>query len=74
MNNIVIYSSKPMPDIEAVLMEIDECEVRMVEIGKMKDYAILNPSLMIKSIGESGIIDIKSSLSLSLRYLPIRCS
>lgn len=47
MNNIVIYSSKPMPGLEALLAEIDEVDVRTVDINQMKDYAIINPSLMI---------------------------
>lgn len=47
MSNIVIYSSKPMPEIQAVLCEIDEAEVRVVTIDQMKDYAVINPSLMI---------------------------
>ena len=47
MSNIVIYSTKPMPELEAVLMDIDEAETRTVSIEQMKDYATLNPSLMI---------------------------
>ena len=47
MSNIVIYSTKPMPELEAVLMDIDEAEVRTVSIDQMKDYAVLNPSLML---------------------------
>lgn len=47
MSNIVIYSTKPMPELQAKLMEIDEAEVRVVSIEKMKDYAVINPSLMI---------------------------
>lgn len=47
MSNIIIYSTKPMPDVQAVLSEIDEAEVRVVSIDQMKDYAVLNPSLMI---------------------------
>ncbi|MBE7710826.1 MAG: GGDEF domain-containing protein [Cyanobacteria bacterium SIG31] len=47
MNNIVIYSSKPMPELEAVLMDIDEAEVKTVNIDQMKDYAMHNPSLML---------------------------
>ena len=47
MKNIVIYSSKPMPELEAVLMDIDEAEIRVTDINQMKDYALLNPSLMI---------------------------
>ena len=47
MSNIVIYSSKPMPELQATLSEIDEAEVRVVTIEQMKDYAVINPSLMI---------------------------
>ncbi len=47
MNNIVIYSTKPMPDLQAILYDIDDAEVKTVSIDQMKDYAILNPSLMI---------------------------
>ena len=47
MNNIVIYSSKPMPGVETLLAEIDEVEVKTVDINQMKDYAIINPSLMV---------------------------
>ena len=47
MNNIVIYSSKPMPGLETLLAEIDDAEVRTVDINQMKDYALINPSLML---------------------------
>ena len=47
MSNIVIYSTKPMPELQATLMDIDEAEVRVVSIDQMKDYAVINPSLMI---------------------------
>ena len=47
MNNIVIYSSKPMPELEALLLDVDDAEIRTVDINQMKDYAVLNPSLMI---------------------------
>ena len=47
MSNIVIYASKPMPELEASLAEIDETEIRTVSIDQIKDYAIMNPSLMI---------------------------
>jgi len=47
MSNIVIYATKPMPELEAALMEIDEADVRTVDISQMKDYAVSNPSLMI---------------------------
>lgn len=47
MNNIIIYSSKPLPGVETLLMDIDDAEIRTLEIDQMKDYAIVNPSLMI---------------------------
>lgn len=47
MNNIVIYSTKPMPDLEALLFEVDDADVRTIDINQMKDYAVLNPSLMV---------------------------
>lgn len=47
MNNIVIYSTKPNVELEAILMDIDEAEIRTVDINQMKDYAVINPSLMI---------------------------
>lgn len=47
MSNIVIYSTKPMPELEAVFMDIDEADIRTVSIEQMKDYAVINPSLMI---------------------------
>ena len=47
MSNIVIYSTKPMPELQAKLMEIDEVDVRVVSIDQIKDYAVINPSLMI---------------------------
>ena len=47
MSNIVIYSTKPMPDLQAKLMDIDEVDVRVVAIDQIKDYAVINPSLMI---------------------------
>ena len=49
MSNIIIYSTKPMPDLETLLAEVDEAEVRTIEISNMKDYAVINPSLMIVS-------------------------
>ncbi len=47
MSNIVIYSTKPAPDIQAVLADIDEADVKVISIDQIKDYAIVNPSLMI---------------------------
>ena len=49
MSNIVIYSTKPMTELESFLTEVDEAEVRTVDIQQMKDYAVINPSLIIVS-------------------------
>ena len=47
MSNIVIYSTKPMAELEALLSDVDEADIRTVDIQQMKDYAVINPSLMI---------------------------
>ncbi len=47
MSNIIIYSTKPMPELTEILSEIDEAETRVVSVEQIKDYAVLNPSLMI---------------------------
>ena len=47
MSNIVIFSTKPMPEIQNVLSDIDEAEVKTVLIDQIKDYAAFSPSLMI---------------------------
>ena len=46
MRNIVIYSTKPMPEIQAILSEIDDAEVRMVSVEQIKEYAVINPSFI----------------------------
>lgn len=47
MSNIVIYSTKPMPELQAVLSDIDEADIKTLSIDQMKDYAVVNPSLII---------------------------
>ncbi len=47
MSNIVIYSSKPMAEMQAALFEINEVDIRVVQPDQIKDYAVLNPALMI---------------------------
>ena len=47
MNNIVIYSTKPLPEIQSVLGEIGEYEVKTISIEQIKEYAVLSPSLMV---------------------------
>ena len=47
MNNIVIYATKPLTEMQAILGELDDCEVKTVSIDQLKGYAVLNPSLII---------------------------
>ncbi len=47
MSNIVIYSTKPVPEYEKILSAVDDADVRSVDISSIKDYALINPSLMI---------------------------
>ena len=47
MSNIIIYATKPLPSVVDALSEIDEAEIKVITIEQMKDYAVLNPSLMI---------------------------
>ena len=47
MINIVIYSTKPLPSVQQALMDIDDAEIKVVSIEQMRDYAVLDPSLMI---------------------------
>jgi diguanylate cyclase (GGDEF)-like protein len=43
----VIYSTKPQPELEAKFSDIEEAEVRTVDINQLKDYAVINPSLIV---------------------------
>ena len=36
-----------MPEIQALLSELDDAEVKTISIDQIKDYAVVNPSLMI---------------------------
>ena len=47
MNNIVIYSQKPLTDVQQILSNIDDVDVKISSIEQLKDYAILNPSLIV---------------------------
>ena len=47
MNNIIIYSTKPIQEIEHILMDIDDVEVKNVSANQIKDYATLSPSLIV---------------------------
>ncbi|MBR1776359.1 GGDEF domain-containing protein [bacterium] len=47
MNNIVIYSKKPMEDLQAKLAELDDTDIRAIAIEQLNEYKVLNPSLII---------------------------
>lgn len=47
MDNIIIYSDMPLVSYESVLSNLDEVNVRTVKGAEFKDYAALNPSLII---------------------------
>jgi len=47
MRNIVIYSTQPLPELEAILYDIDDIEVKTIQIDQLKEYAALDPSLLI---------------------------
>ena len=47
MDNIIIYTDMPLVSYESVLADIDEVSVRVVKGAEFKDFATLNPSLII---------------------------
>ena len=47
MDNIIIYTDMPLVSYESVLANLDEVNVRTVKGAEFKDFAALNPSLII---------------------------
>lgn len=47
MKNIVIYSTQAKSALTEILSEIDEATVRVEPDAQMKDYGLLNPSLLV---------------------------
>ncbi len=47
MDNIIIYTDMPLVSYELVLANLDEVNVRTVKGAEFKDFAALNPSLII---------------------------
>ena len=47
MDNIVIYTDMPLVSYESVLADIDDVNVRVVKGAEFKNFASLNPSLII---------------------------
>jgi two-component system, cell cycle response regulator len=51
MRNIVIYSNQEQKDLTVILSELEETTVRLEPEEQLKDYALLNPSLLIVEQG-----------------------
>lgn len=47
MKNIVIYSTQTKSDLTDILSAIEEANIRVEAESQMKDYSLLNPSLLI---------------------------
>lgn len=47
MRNIIIYSNQDKSDLVNILSAIDEIDVRVEAVSQMKEYRILNPSLIV---------------------------
>lgn len=60
MRNIVIYSSSAKSDLTEVLSELDEVCVRVEPVSQIKEYNVLNPSLLIIESAE-GLKDVLMS-------------
>jgi len=53
MKNIVIYSTQTKSELTDILSTLDEANVRVEPESQMKDYTLLNPSLLIIEQGPS---------------------
>jgi len=53
MKNIVIYSTQTKSELTEILSTLDEASVRVEPESQMKDYTLLNPSLLIIEQGPS---------------------
>lgn len=47
MKNIIVYTSKKVSELADVLAGIDDANVRIEDAGKLKEYEMLNPSLVV---------------------------
>lgn len=47
MKNIVIYSTKPASNIASMISDLDDVSVRVEQSSQIKEYTLLNPSLLI---------------------------
>lgn len=51
MKNIIIYSSQSQSDLTGILSEIEDVNIRLEPLAQMKEYNLLNPSLLIVEQG-----------------------
>ena len=68
MQNIIIYSNKGQPDIKNTLSNLEEVSVRTEPLAQLKDYVLLNPSLLIIEQGE-GLKDVLMTTKFSCPVL-----
>ncbi len=57
MRNIIIYSTQGKSDLTSILSEIEDTSVRVEPFAQLKDYILLNPSLLIIEQGQ-GLKDV----------------
>ena len=67
MKNIVIYSTKSASNITPMISDLDEVSVRVEQSSQIKEYTLLNPSLLI--IDED--TDVKDALMTTKFNCPI---
>lgn len=57
MRNVIIYTEKGKSNV-APLIEVDELDVRVVDVADVKDMAMLNPSLVIMEVPEEKLKEV----------------
>lgn len=67
MKNIIIYSNQGKSDLTDILSSIDESSVRVESESQIKEYGLLNPSLLIVDMGAN----IKDALMTTKFSCPI---
>lgn len=67
MQNIVIYSTQSKSSLEEILADIDDATIRVESESQIKEYTLLNPSLLIIEQG----VNIKDALMTTKFSCPI---
>jgi len=67
MKNIVIYSSQSQSSLTEILSQIDESSVRVESGAQLKEYSLLNPTLIVIELN----FDIKDALMTTKFACPI---